>query len=689
MANQQRIHKSLAGQEDILYGEGEVSQERSGGTYPISKVRSIYPVNSLAELEALDSDKFPKAALYEDDGITYYVYNTDTSQYEVTASSSGSYVGELPPAIIPRQGDRWTRCTDMKGFIWYVDVDGGQWVADNPSYNDGTISDVSISYIFETAADYQASTTFFPVGKTIHLNDRDADFKIIAGTGTADGFGVIANNNTNQSAEYADPVATAKGFGAVGDGVTDDTLAIQAAIDFAGLIGASVDFGVGTFLLSTPVRNGAALSIPSGTVASGDADLTILLLDSDTSFTYGVFVENDAQDVTLSNFVIDGDRENRTVDIIYGLCGSNGCNNIKFSNITDKNASGRSITTNGSLTIDPNNLAFNFKLLHCKSINGADKCITTRGTLNVIITGCQALGNPKPSAGSSSLFEASESKNVVISNCNGDHINELDNTIGVRIVNNCEDIAVNGMVLRASRQNLFISRSNNVSVQNSVFKEGISACFISIADDRPDTADMDNIIVTGCAFYDVEAGLNAAVRVNIDPTLTNSINNVQVRDCLIRGQYGNAFKITENQGTISFYESQNLAPDAVGGNLSGDPSYDEAARNLSYQSGLIVLDENEAGYIEAPSLGRSGALELMVDLTASIYGKVTYNAVSGSESCELLQTISDRVQVSTGVLTGTTGNVGKITVSPDNGRIYIENRRAELLRILLTITCAR
>jgi len=237
MANQQRIHKSLAGQEDILYGEGEVSQERSGGTYPISKVRSIYPVNSLAELEALDSDKFPKAALYEDDGITYYVYNTDTSQYEVTASSSGSYVGELPPAIIPRQGDRWTRCTDMKGFIWYVDVDGGQWVEDNPSYNDGTISDVSIPYIFDTAADYQASTTFFPVGKTVHLNDRDADFKIIAGTSTADGFGVIANNNTDQSTEYdiKQGDINSRAFGVMPSASIDNTQPLQDYLDYSGV----------------------------------------------------------------------------------------------------------------------------------------------------------------------------------------------------------------------------------------------------------------------------------------------------------------------------------------------------------------------------------------------------------------------------------------------------------------------
>ena len=33
--------------------------------------------------------------------------------------NGGSYIGENPPTF-PQQGDRWTRCTDMKGFIYYI-----------------------------------------------------------------------------------------------------------------------------------------------------------------------------------------------------------------------------------------------------------------------------------------------------------------------------------------------------------------------------------------------------------------------------------------------------------------------------------------------------------------------------------------------------------------------------------------
>lgn len=45
---------------------------------------------------------------------------------------AGSSISEMPP-VDKVAGRRWTRCSDMKSFIWYVDNDGAQWVEDNPS----------------------------------------------------------------------------------------------------------------------------------------------------------------------------------------------------------------------------------------------------------------------------------------------------------------------------------------------------------------------------------------------------------------------------------------------------------------------------------------------------------------------------------------------------------------------------
>jgi hypothetical protein len=72
-------------------------------------------------------------------------------------------------------------------------------VADNIEPIGSTIiNDLSQSYIFDTVAAYQASTIAFPIGKTIHLNDRQADFSVITGQ-SGDGSNEIPSTAVSQS----------------------------------------------------------------------------------------------------------------------------------------------------------------------------------------------------------------------------------------------------------------------------------------------------------------------------------------------------------------------------------------------------------------------------------------------------------------------------------------------------------
>lgn len=68
------VTKSLITQEDIEYGEGGVSQIRGGTSYSLNKVRTITPVNSLVELNDLDTTKFKKAALFINGKVSFYSY---------------------------------------------------------------------------------------------------------------------------------------------------------------------------------------------------------------------------------------------------------------------------------------------------------------------------------------------------------------------------------------------------------------------------------------------------------------------------------------------------------------------------------------------------------------------------------------------------------------------------------------
>jgi len=106
-------------------------------------------------------------------------------------------------------GNQWAlvlgQVSDFSGTQWYPLPFGG---AGNGGYLYSTIgwekvadliNDLSQAYEFSTVALYKAFTTAFPVGKTIKLLDRGAEFTVIAGTGTANGRAIIASTSVNQS----------------------------------------------------------------------------------------------------------------------------------------------------------------------------------------------------------------------------------------------------------------------------------------------------------------------------------------------------------------------------------------------------------------------------------------------------------------------------------------------------------
>ena len=57
------ISKSLAGRQDILFGNGQVTQTRAGGSYHISKVSMVWACATHAELLTLDTAQFTQATV--------------------------------------------------------------------------------------------------------------------------------------------------------------------------------------------------------------------------------------------------------------------------------------------------------------------------------------------------------------------------------------------------------------------------------------------------------------------------------------------------------------------------------------------------------------------------------------------------------------------------------------------------
>lgn len=75
---QRIVSKNLAGLEDLLLGKGSTHQERAGQTYPITKIPFLYPCDSIAERDLLDTNKFQYAVVFSAGVVTFYKYDAGT-----------------------------------------------------------------------------------------------------------------------------------------------------------------------------------------------------------------------------------------------------------------------------------------------------------------------------------------------------------------------------------------------------------------------------------------------------------------------------------------------------------------------------------------------------------------------------------------------------------------------------------
>jgi parallel beta-helix repeat protein len=123
---------------------------------------------------------------------------------------------------------------------------------------------------------YQQKDTYTVAGATInfstappYLSGIEVVTFSIAALGTVDASNVSYNEgslgavNTSVQAKLQESVSV-KDFGATGDGVTDDTVAIQAAFNSLGATGGHVLFPNGTYLITSTV------TIPSNVIAEFD-----------------------------------------------------------------------------------------------------------------------------------------------------------------------------------------------------------------------------------------------------------------------------------------------------------------------------------------------------------------------------------------------------------------------------------
>jgi len=115
------------------------------------------------------------------------------------------------------------------------------------------------------------------------------------------------------------PAATAgqsvfnvRDFGAKGDGVADDTLAIQAAIEQAASVGGSVYLPGGTYVVRQQGSNAYALQLASGITVYGDGPSSLIKLAANQDPWTRVISGTGIANVVLRDFAVDGNDNNQS-----------------------------------------------------------------------------------------------------------------------------------------------------------------------------------------------------------------------------------------------------------------------------------------------------------------------------------------------------------------------------------------
>lgn len=173
------ISKNLAAQEDLLFGEGLQSQKRAGGNYVVSKIRAIYPVNSLEELNSLDPDKFPKARLYTDNGVEDYIY-TNGQYIRVTDSSLKLKIFQSPTNNLTKVSTfaggvgvvyEVRKTSDNSLATIYSDKGGVNPITQNGTSN---ISDANTEVVFYIAdGDYTVTINTVSTGFMVGVSSKN------------------------------------------------------------------------------------------------------------------------------------------------------------------------------------------------------------------------------------------------------------------------------------------------------------------------------------------------------------------------------------------------------------------------------------------------------------------------------------------------------------------------------------
>lgn len=268
-----------------------------------------------------------------------------------------------------------------------------------------------------------------------------------------------------------------KNYGATGDGTTDNTAAVQDAVNAAVAGGLPLQIPAGTYLISSDIELGDNIRIwGHGTLKAADGtNIQMLFVPTSSS----------ASNIVVDGIGFDGNNANTT-----------GGNGINFSNVTDFEIINCSFTGCYNNAIIVNDDCFRFTI-RGNQINHAG----SQGNYAIALSGDNNNGGGKacrdfvitnnvikdaPGSG----INASEARRGVISN------NAIYNSVlphdtgygGVRVTNGGEFVTITGNTIDGFSRGIFLAEASDCSVVgntiNNCDSQGILLAADAISSDR-------------------------------------------------------------------------------------------------------------------------------------------------------------------------------------------------------------
>jgi parallel beta-helix repeat protein len=320
-------------------------------------------------------------------------------------------------------------------------------------------------------------------------------------------------------------IINVKSYGAVGDGTTDDTEAIQDTLDAAETAGGGiVYFPKGTYLVSTGLTVGNNITI------CGAGYSSIVKLDSGN--TTKVFSNNDTStgnsNITIRDLKIDGNKANRTGNLDYMIYFDN-VDNVLIENIFFYNSRWDDIFLQSVNNYKINNIYSE----NCRMVSVGTYYLCSHGT----ISNCYVYNLVAAEAGLFGHSYRINGTDVVVENCIADGcgdaafvVNFADSTWDTRAkrvtLNNCvaidtrdfgffvsyaEDVTISNCIARTTSDSgtsrassagggFGYAEARNLTITNCIAHD----CYYSGVLGGSDQAagdDSTNIVISNCVFY--------------------------------------------------------------------------------------------------------------------------------------------------------------------------------------------